>query len=102
MWLRWTRCKDGNMTSYFGFSPRPIVRMDLVNCNRVFSKFEFIFSNPRWIQSGFRYCHAPSPPPRLYLKIIFIIILFYTIIYIIIIIRIFDVLQIVHSFILHL
>ena len=38
------------------------------NCNRVFSEFEFIFSNSRRVQSGFRYCYSRSD---YILKIIF-------------------------------
>ena len=28
------------------------------NCNKVFNRFEFIFSNPIWVQDGFRYCYS--------------------------------------------
>ena len=35
-------------------------RTSLVYCNRIFSGFRFIFSLPRWVQSGFRYCYSRS------------------------------------------
>ena len=28
------------------------------NYNRVFNNFEFIFSNPIWVQGGFGYCYS--------------------------------------------
>ena len=40
----------------------------LFNCNRVLSRFEFIFSNPRRVWDGFRYCYSR---PDYILKIIF-------------------------------
>ena len=52
-----------------------LMRRIWFNCNRVFSRFEFIFLNPRWVQDGFRMCSSivtPSPPrPDYILKIIF-------------------------------
>ena len=38
------------------------------NSNRVFSGFEFIFSNPRQVRGGFRYCYSL---PDYILKIFF-------------------------------
>ena len=41
------------------------------NCNRVFNKFWFIFSNPIRVRDGFRYCTLVPPCPDYILKIFF-------------------------------
>ena len=35
-----------------------LMRRVWFNCNRVFSGFEFIFSNPRLVRDRFRYCYS--------------------------------------------
>ena len=54
---------DDNETNYFGFSPRLTFNEKVwFDCNRVFSRFEFIFSNPIRVQDGFRYYYfCPAP-----------------------------------------
>ena len=40
---------------------RPIsllMRRVWFNCNKVFSRFEFIFSIPRLVRDGLRYCYS--------------------------------------------
>ena len=53
-----------------GSRPTPFLMGQVwFNCNRVFSGFEFIFSNPRLVRDGFRYCYFALP--RLYFKFFF-------------------------------
>ena len=47
-----------------------LMRRVWFNCNRVFNRFEFIFSNPRRVRDGFRYCYS-CPAPDYILKINF-------------------------------
>ena len=35
-----------------------LMRRVLFNCNKVFSRFEFIFSNPKRVRDGFKYCYS--------------------------------------------
>ena len=44
-----------------------LMRRAWFNCNRVFSIFEFIFSNPRRVRDGFRYCYS-CPAPIIFYK----------------------------------
>ena len=47
---------DDNETNHFGFSF--LMGRVWFNYNMVFSRFEFIFSNPRRVRDGFRYCYS--------------------------------------------
>ena len=62
-----------------GSRPTPLL-MERVwfNSNRAFSRFEFIFSNPRQVRGGFTYCY--SHPASIIFSKYFFIILFYTLI----------------------
>ena len=39
-----------------------LIRRVWFNCNRVFSRFDFIFLNPRRVRDEFRYCYSRSAP----------------------------------------
>ena len=47
------------ISGYSGLIPSLMGRI-WFNCNRVFSGFEFIFSNPIWTQGRFKYCYSHS------------------------------------------